>query len=343
MEAEFSGEGRRRRVLLIVGGLLALVAAGATFYFSRSAPAEASPVVMQSIVVAAQDIPARTIITSAMVATAQMPASPLLGDVLADASGAVGKVAAVGIQKNQLISIGLLGTGAAGGGISILSPDETISPDSPVWRAVSVLVSKDRAVGGMLLAGQHVDLIATIDTGLFDATGKAPEGPLPSSGYMGASSTKLTWLDVEILSANVAEDLYVLKMDEHQAEELAHFQASDATSFSIGLRPEADTRDVDRSAYGETNNRIFEQYDFPIPQAIDVNSYPQPSPLPTPFSNLPWGSSPAPVPDPDPSASPAPSTSAAPPSASPAPTATPAPPATPVPTATPKPTQTPKP
>ncbi len=36
---------------------------------------------------------------------------------------------------------------------SILQPDETVAPDSEAWRAVSITVSDDRAVGGMLAAG----------------------------------------------------------------------------------------------------------------------------------------------------------------------------------------------
>lgn len=334
MEAEFSGDSRRRRLLLIAGVLLALVAAGATFLLSRQAPPPPPPVAMRTVVIAAVAIPARTAITAGMLTTASLEVSPLLDDVLSDPAGAVGKVTAVGILKNQLISPNLLGTGNPGG-LAILSPNETVAPDSIAWRAISVLVPKERAVGGLLVAGEHVDLFTTISLTVNPV-------PIPTFGYFSADTTKITFSDVEILVADVATDLYVLKVDEHQAEEIAHIQGSALNGFSISLRPEADTRAIDRANYGETTNRILEQYDFPIPQIIDANGYPQPSPQPTPFSNVPQGASPLPAPVLSPAPSPQPSAvpSAAPTAVpSPAPTAE----ATPSPTATPKPTKSPKP
>ena len=59
------------------------------------------------------------------------------------------KASAVEIYAAQPIQPNLYGGGSQGG-LQILAPGETVSPDSPVWRAVSVLVPKDRAVGGKL-------------------------------------------------------------------------------------------------------------------------------------------------------------------------------------------------
>jgi Flp pilus assembly protein CpaB len=340
MEAEFSGESRRRRLLLISGGLLAIVAAVATFYLSHPAPSPPEPVAMQTVVVAAVDIPARTAITSAMLTHADMAASPMLSTVVADENDAIGKVTTVAISRNQLISFNLLGSGNPGG-LTILSPSETIAPDSPAWRAISVLVPKERAVGGMLVAGEHVDLFTTFKLAVYDSSGALSNAALPSSGYISENTTKLTWSDVEILATNLIEDLYVLKVDEHQAEEIAHVQGSNLNGFSISLRPEADTRDIDRSGYGETTNRILEQYDFPVPQVIDLNGYPQPSPVPSPFSNVPWGTTPQPppvaTPQPAPTASPAPSASpSAAPTTAPPPTVSPTPSGSPLPTRSPR-------
>ena len=39
---------------------------------------------------------------------------------------------------------------AGGGGFAILEPNETVGPDSEAWRAVSLTIPDDRAVGGML-------------------------------------------------------------------------------------------------------------------------------------------------------------------------------------------------
>jgi Flp pilus assembly protein CpaB len=309
MEVEYSGPKRRRHLLLIAGGLLALAAAGGTVYLSRAEAPPLPPVATRTVVVAAMAIPARTAITAAMLTVTNLAVSPLLDDVVANPTDAIGRTTAVAILKNQLISPNLYGVSNPGG-LAILGPNETVAPDSPAWRAISVLVPKERAVGGMLTIGEHVDLFTTIKLAVHDPSGAVTNAALPSSGYYSENTTKLTWSDVTILAVNIPDDLYVLRVDEHQAEEIAHIQGSDLNGFSISLRPEADSRDLDRSGYGETTNRILEQYDFPVPQAIDVNGYPQPSPQPSPFSNVPWAPTPQPPVAPAPTASPAPTAAA---------------------------------
>lgn len=294
MEVEYSGDRRRRRLLFITGGLLAAVAAGGVLLVTRQTPAPLPPAETRSVVVAAVAIPLRTAITAAMLTRADLTVGPLLEDIITDPNDAIGKVTTVAILKNQLISPNLYGSSNPRG-LAILGADETVSPDSPAWRAISVLVPKERAVGGMLVAGEHVDLFTTFKLAVYDSSGALTNAALPSSGYYSENTTKVTWSDIEILALDLTEDLYVLKVDEHQAEEIAHIQGSDLNGFSISLRPEADSRDLDRSGFGETTNRILEQYDFPVPQVIDMNGYPQPFAQPSPFSNVPWGATPQPV------------------------------------------------
>ena len=164
-----------------------------------------------------------------------------------------------------------------------------MAPDSPIWRAVSVSVSADRAVGGFISPGDHIDLFVTLAPQLFDPSGGVPapfpdnitdpghEGPL-TLGYYSAATTKLTWTDLEVLSVDKDTNLYVLKVDEHMAEEIAHVQATDA-SFTMGLRPPGDDRDVDRSGYGQTTNLMIDSHGFLIPNMIQI---PQELPSPAP-------------------------------------------------------------
>ena len=53
---------------------------------------------------------------------------------------------------------------------------------------------------------------------------------------------------------------YVLKAPLDVAEEISHLQASGAASFSLALRPDIDTRQVDASALGTTTNRVIIRY-----------------------------------------------------------------------------------
>lgn len=288
MEAEYTAERRRRRLIVLIGVVLAVVAAAGTYYLVTQ-QASTPPATQRTIVVAAVDIAANTVIDPSMLGTRQVPSDPALGQVISDPTLAVGSSALVDIPAGYPISPNLYGPPTTGGGIAILGPGETIAPDSPIWRAVSLVVPNDRAVGGMVHQSDHVDLFVTLTPQLFDTSGGAPAsfpltitdpesgGPL-TYGYYAASTTKLVWTDLEVLQVDTKDSLYVLKVDEHQAEEIAHIQAIGAT-FTMGLRPPDDNRSVDSSGYGETTNEMINKYGFPIPDMIEVPlQLPSPSP-----------------------------------------------------------------
>ena len=52
-----------------------------------------------------------------------------------------------------MLTQNMLASAATGGQFSILEPGETVAPDSEAWRAVSMTVPDDRAVGGLLQPG----------------------------------------------------------------------------------------------------------------------------------------------------------------------------------------------
>ena len=92
-------------------------------------------------------------------------------------------------------------------------PSETVAPDSPILRAVSLTVPAERAVGGLIAAGQRVDLIATLPIAVSvpvdpDDRDCRPSIPRPASPsrYAEGSSTKVMWLDVEILVRDPESD-----------------------------------------------------------------------------------------------------------------------------------------
>lgn len=280
MEAEYAEDRRRRRILVIVGGLLAILAALATYYLATR-PAAAPAPAQRNIVVAATTILARTQIEEAQVRTESVPDNPALAQVASDPETVVGSIALIAINAGEPITFGMVGTGSEG--LPILQPGETVAPDSPAWRAVSVLIPDERAVAGKVLVGDRVDLFATMQIRIYDVTGQLSEDALPPEGYYSDYTTKVTWTNLEVLDADPDNSLYVVKVDQHQAEEIAHVQGSGANAFSMSLRPSADTRDLVRGEYGETTNRIIEQYNYPIPQIIDLSDYPQPVPAPSPF------------------------------------------------------------
>jgi Flp pilus assembly protein CpaB len=308
MEMEFKDSSRRRTLVLVVGVLLALAAGAGVFYLASQGTQKTETVFQtRNILVAAIPIAARTNIEATMVTTRTVPADPTNQNAYTDPEQVLNQVTAVAIPQFQPITPNLLATTSGTATVAILRPEETVSPLSPVLRAVSVSIPLDRAVGGKVAPGQHVDLIATLGESVqalpFDLGGEtapAPgEEPAPVPVFRGDISTKIAWTDVVLLDVP-SEGLYIFRVDLKQAEEISHAQNAGG-QFTMVLRPDQDNRDIDRSSYGETTARFVERYNFPIPEVIDSVDYPQPSPFPTPFPAEPY-LSPAPSASPSPEA-----------------------------------------
>ena len=277
MEMEFKDTERRRRLLLIVVGvLLAAVAGWGAFMIANGGSGGGgAPTVTEPVLVAARDIPARQAVTADDVTIRQVPIDEVLDQSYTEAGLVVGRLTAVPVYADQQMTPNLFATSAADQDFQILGPDEEVTSDSPYWRAVSVEVPANRAVGGEITAGQHVDLIVSVDiqvltqnpeTGEFEQIDTATE-----DGLMSGKSTKITYQDLEVLKADPDESMYILKVNLHQAEEIGHVVQEAPDSFMIVLRPETDTRPVDTSQLGTTTDRLVMTYLFPAPQLIDLS------------------------------------------------------------------------
>jgi Flp pilus assembly protein CpaB len=281
VELEYKDTGRRAKIVVVVGIVLALVAGGAAYFLITQAQQQAGQAGLQkvSVVVAARAIPARKVIEAADVTVAQVPLDPTNANgIISDPSKVIGRVPAVTILEGQPVTTNLLASSTEGGQFSILGPNETVGPSSPPWRAISITVPDNQAVGGMLQAGETVDVFVT-------ATVNVPEDLIKAGKYYTDKSTKVTYQDMLILAKS--GQFYILKVTLPVAEEIAHLQASGTAQFSMALRPDADTRLVDASQLGETTNRIITKYGLPIPETYPAGNGPvvTPPPLPsaTPF------------------------------------------------------------
>jgi hypothetical protein len=192
-----------------------------------------------------------------------------------------------------MVLTNLLASSAEGGQFSVLGPDETVAPDSPEWRAISLTVPDERAVGGLLTANQTVDVFVTASVNVLTNSDQG----IDEDGYYTDKSTKISYQDIVILAKSGT--FYVLKVPIDVAEEISHLQASGTAAFSLALRPDVDTRQVDASKLGTTTNRVIIRYGLPIPVAFPPVSGPLPTARPTPIAT--------PVPSGSPSASSSPS------------------------------------
>jgi Flp pilus assembly protein CpaB len=321
MEMEFKDTNRRRRFLtLTLGVALAVIAGVAAYQIGSQGAGAQARVPMRSVVVAVVDIPARTVIESSQLTIRELPEDGLVSQAITDPTTVIGLVTAVRVYANQPLSPNLLASASANAPFSITDPDEVITEESPYWRAVSVAIPNERAVGGEIIAGQRVDLIVSLQLDILTYDPEEDEWSAnpTSEGLHSGRSTKIIFTDLNVLERKTDTDFYVLKVDLSQAEAIAHLQSDGAASFSLALRPDGDTRGVNPYTYGETLQRIVEQYGFPVPEVIDLELLLQLyehgvlPPAQTPAPGASPGPNPTPAPSTEPSESPAPSTSPAP-------------------------------
>ncbi len=285
MEMEYKDNSRRGKVIIVLGLVLALVAGGAAFYLINSAQQSAGQGDLQkvSVVVAARAIPARKPIEPDDLAVRQVPLDASNSEgVVAKTDDLIGKVLAVTVLKDQIVTTNLIASSSSSTGFSILQPNETVGPDTPAWRAVSLTIPDAQAVGGLLQAGQTIDVFVT-------ATVNVPQDLLDQGKYYTDRSTKITYQDLVILARS--GQFYVVRATIDVAEEINHLTAAGNAVFSAALRPDIDVRTVDASSLGSTTNLIITKYGLPIPETYPagggavstlppIEASPSPSPAP---------------------------------------------------------------
>jgi Flp pilus assembly protein CpaB len=286
MEMEYRDNSRRGKIVIVLGIVLALAAGGAAFMLvSQAQEAGQAGTETVDVVVAARAIPARKPVEEGDVVIRAVPVDATNAQgIITDLSQVTGRILAVSVFPGQLVTTNLLASSTAGGTYSILAPEETVAPDSEAWRAVSITVPDDRAVGGTLAANATVDVFVT-------ATINVPLSVLEEGIYYTDRSTKITYQDMVILSREGT--FYIVKVPLAVAEEISHLQASGTALFSFALRPAADTRILDVSALGATTNRIILRYGLPLPEVYPPGSGPLVPPPPIPEIT------PPPVPSPE--------------------------------------------
>lgn len=279
MEMEYKDPSRRGRWIVVIGIVLAVVAGGAAFFLINQAQQQAGQAGLQrvAVVVAAQTIPARKIIEAGDVTVREIPIDDTNAQGIASTPDKViGRVPAVAILQGQMVLTNLLASSTEGGQFSVLGPADVFTPESPEWRAISMTVPDDRAVGGLLTPNQTVDVFVTTSVNVLTSS----ESGIGEDGFYTDKSTKLSYQNMLVLAKTGT--FYVLKAPIDVAEEISHLQASGSATFSLALRPDVDTRMVDASALGTTTNQVIIRYGLPIPVAFPPVSGPIPTPRPTP-------------------------------------------------------------
>jgi pilus assembly protein CpaB len=153
-------------IILIVLGILAAISASLLVNTLRTEKKETLTGKGQvKVVVAARSLPAMSWITSQNIEMKAVQKKGLAADYFSDPTQVVGKVLAVPIVKDQVLTKSSLITEGSG---------EQLAATLPAgMRAVSVPVSKHSVMGGLLYPGCLVDVIATFNLRSSDAKGEA--------------------------------------------------------------------------------------------------------------------------------------------------------------------------
>jgi len=259
MEMEYRDNSRRGRYIIIAGVVLALAAGAAAFFLINQAQQQAAATTGQkvTVVVAVRTIPARKAIEAGDIVVKEVASDAAAQGSFDDPAKVLNRVPAVTILEGQVLTSNLLASSTEGGQFSILKPEETVAPDSPYWRAISITVADDLAVGGLIQAGMTVDVFLT-------ATVTVPQDVVSQGKYYSDKATKITYQDMEILARS--DDFYIIRAPLEVAEEIEHLQATGNATFSLALRPTEDTRTADASKLGSTTNLIITRYGLPIPE-----------------------------------------------------------------------------
>ncbi|MBI2909616.1 MAG: Flp pilus assembly protein CpaB [Chloroflexi bacterium] len=150
----------RRRKALILALMLGLVAALVSYqYVQQKAALPPPPVEMTRVVVAAADIPSRTKLSKTMLKLEEMPLSAKHPDALTSLTEAEGKVTRLPITAGEQVLSKKFSLERAESGLAFML--------APSKRAVAIKVNEVTGTGGLILPGDHVDVIAVFDAKTF--------------------------------------------------------------------------------------------------------------------------------------------------------------------------------
>ncbi len=139
-------------VLAVVLGLTAAFLVRSAMSHRSAVPA--GPGNLVTVVVAKLDADPGHALTAEDLGTAKVPAEAAPGQVFSDPAQLVGRVAVIPLVKGQTLFETLLAPAGTGSGLQSLIP--------PGMRAVTLEVTEDSGVGGMLEPGSRVDVVSCL-------------------------------------------------------------------------------------------------------------------------------------------------------------------------------------
>jgi pilus assembly protein CpaB len=165
-----------------------------------------------AVVVANQDIPARTQIKADMLEVAKLPAGSILGGAFTSRDLVAGRVAKIPIYKGEQLVQDKLASQKTDLGLSYVVPEGQ--------RAMAVKVDKVVGAGGLIRPGDRVDVVAVIEFRLKDV----------------ATDREIT----DTRSFMVAQNVEVLAVEQKLVNQVLDAGKKDQASGTLVEQPQAD-------------------------------------------------------------------------------------------------------
>jgi pilus assembly protein CpaB len=223
------------RILLAVGVIIAVVAAASTYLYAVAArTAPPSDVAMVDVLVAARDIEPRSALGSNDVKIVRLPRDAVPSNALHDANGTAGLITTVRLSANEPVLPTKIALPGSEGSIAVLPPGQTVA-NSLAFRAMSVNIPDANAAGGLIEAGDHVDILYTLTV-----------AETTRSDFVG----RIVLQDIPVLAKTIT--VYTLRVDATTAERIAALQASGG-NLQLLLRAPGDARPAGTAGASFTN------------------------------------------------------------------------------------------
>ena len=256
--------GRRARLVMIVGIMLALLAGvGAFVVGSGSQTAAPAPVATTPVVVATRDLARLTAIAATDVKIEQYPASIAPPSALKDPKEAIGKVVSVPLAAGEPLLPAKFGSATGAAPFTVFPPNaqpaagQPIAPGTPDYRALSITVADGSAAGGAIQPGDIVDVLYTLNLD-------------PAKYFQGNDPNRAADFSAKVVLQNVpilarALTVYTIRTDAQTAERIAYLGASGG-SLQLLLRSGQDQRTA--ATGGATFSDAYRTFNLKVPAKI---------------------------------------------------------------------------
>jgi pilus assembly protein CpaB len=224
------------------------------------------------VVVAAQDISARTTLDADMLKVADVPAGSVVDGAFSDADDLDGEVTRYSFLKGEQVVASKVGAGSAdekAQGLSFVVPAG--------MRAFSIQVSEESSVGGLILPGDLVDVIALFDEDLVGidkavtllqgvevlAIAQTAQEPIPAARPTATATPSAVTGTLgerpEDVEANPTARTVTLVVTQGQAQILALVQARGALALTLrnfGDKAQVSPPETDLVPYGAVRKTL---------------------------------------------------------------------------------------